>query len=362
MADKLRIMHVIGASRPGGAETFALRLLSALNKHPDVELLVAVRRGWLATRLRAAGVRVVEAPFGGMFDTLMSRLGGGTARRLRRVAGNFQPQLIQSWMNRATRFMPRGGWVRVARLGGYYKLKYYFHKVDYLIGNTKDICDYCVREGWNSLNVAHLANFVPMPPKGWQSAGKGLRAKLGIPEKAFVMVAVGRLHPVKGLETAISTLPKLADAHLVLVGEGPLRAELESLAAKLRVEKRVSFVGWADDVSGYAAIADVWLAPSRHEPLGNTVLDAWAYGVPVVAAATGGLKMLVQDGKTGLLVPVDDTRALTAAIARLRKEKVLGPKLVKAASERLKKEFSEAVVVKRYVDYYRARIKEQNLS
>jgi glycosyltransferase involved in cell wall biosynthesis len=357
---KLKIMHIIGAASPGGAETFALRLLTALNRHPDVELLVAVRRGWLATRLRAVGVRVVEAPFGGMLDTLMSKLGGGTARRLSRIAGNFQPHLIQSWMNRATRFMPRGNWVRVARLGGFYNLKYYFNKVDYLIGNTKDICDYCVQGGWNSLNVSHLANFVPLPPKGWQKAGEGLRARLDIPAKSYVMVAVGRLHPVKGLEAAIATLPALPDAILILVGEGPQREELIQLAQKMKVLDRLRFTGWADDIAPYAAIADVWLSPSRHEPLGNTVLDAWAYGVPVIASATGGLKMLIESGKNGLLVPVNDSKALTAAIRSLRASKTLPAKLAKEGQARLKKDYSEDVVVKRYVAYYRARIKEQN--
>lgn len=355
---KLRIMHTIGASQPGGAETFALRLLTALHRHKDVELLVAVRRGWLATRLRAAGVRVIEAPFGGMFDTLMSRLGGGTARRLARIAGNFQPQLIQSWMNRATRFMPRGRWVRVARLGGFYKLKNYFNKVDYLIGNTPDICDYCVRGGWNSLNVTHITNFIPAPAKGWRKLGQGMRAKLGIPAKAYVMVTLGRLHPVKGLDVAIAALPALPDAYLVMVGEGPMRHELEMLAQKLGVANRVKFPGWSNEVAPYAAIADAWLAPSREEPLGNTVLDAWMHEVPVVATAVGGMKMLVKDGETGLSVPPEDARALAAAVKKLRASKALQAKVVKGGMARMKKEYCEEVVVKRYVDYYRARIKE----
>lgn len=356
---KLKIMHIIGASQPGGAETFALRLLTALSKHKDVELLVAVRRGWLATRLRAAGVRVVEAPFGGMFDTLMSKLGGGTARRLRRIAGNYQPQLIQSWMNRATRFMPRGNWVRVARLGGFYNLKYYFNKVDYLIGNTKDICDYCIQGGWNSLNVAHITNFIPAPQKGWRKQGEGVRAQLNIPEKACVLVAMGRLHPVKGLDVAIAALPALPDAYLVLVGEGPQRHELEMLAQKLGVAERVRFPGWSNEVAPYAAIADVWLAPSREEPLGNTVLDGWMHEVPVIAAAVGGMKTMVKDGESGLLIPPNDIKALVAAVQKMRAGKALQAKVVKGGLARMNKEFSEDVVVKRYVDYYRARIKEQ---
>lgn len=355
---KLRIMHIIGAAKPGGAETFALRLLIALHQHKDVELFVAARRGWLATRLKAAGVRVAEAPFGGLLDTLLSHFGSGTARRLQRMAGNFQPQLIQSWMNRATTFMPQGKWVTVARLGGFYNLKYYFNKVVYLVGNTKEICEYCIRQGWPSHKVEYLPNFTPQPPKGWKITGKGLRAHLNIPENAPVLVAVGRLHEVKGLDVAIAALVSLPTSYLVLVGDGPLRHELEMLAQKLNVAKRVRFTGWADDISPYAAIATIWLAPSRHEPLGNTVLDAWAHGVPTIASATGGLKMLIENGKNGLLVPVNDVKALTIAIKKLQASKTLGAKLAKAAAARLNTEFSEAVVVKRYLSYYRALIKE----
>src|SRR4051812_36510645 len=125
---KLRVMHMVGAAKAGGAEMFAYRLLVALHKRKDIELLVVVRKGWLEGVLRRAGVPLAVVPFGGFFDFKTSGM-------VRRIAREFQPQVVQSWMNRATRFVPKGPWARVARLGGFYDMKYYRGKVTHLICN-----------------------------------------------------------------------------------------------------------------------------------------------------------------------------------------------------------------------------------
>src|SRR5690606_8912840 len=105
--------------------------------------------------------------------------------------------------------------------------------------------------------------------------------------------------------------------------------------------------------SPYAAAADTWLVPSRHEPLGNTVLDGWVHGIPVVATNTGGLAMLVKDGKTGLGVDVDDVDGLVKAVKKLMKDSVLGMKLVKGGLAEFGKRYAEKVIVGQYMDFYK---------
>jgi glycosyltransferase involved in cell wall biosynthesis len=345
---------MVGSAGAGGAETFAVRLIAALSRVKGLDVRVVARRGgWLGARLRDCGVVVEEVPFGGLFDWR-------TAGMVRRIAKDFKPQVVQSWMNRATRFVPRGPWATVGRLGGFYDLKYYRGRVANLVGNTQAIVDYCVAEGWAPQRVELISNFVPEPAEGWRDVRDEVRARLKMGAHDKVLMMAGRLHKVKGVDVALRALQKLGEGHvLLLAGEGPLRAELEALAAELSVAARVRWVGWADDVSPYAAVADVWLAPSRHEPLGNTVLDAWVHCVPVVAARTGGLAMLVDDGVSGLLVDVGDDAALAAAVKRLLTDKKLRAAVVKGGRARFDRDFCEDVIVARYVAYYKGLVKEK---
>ena len=351
-AGTLRVMHLMGAAKPGGAETFFVRMMLALHKHPGVEVVPVVRAGgWADRRLAELGVPHEVAGFGGWFDQYVSR---ATARKVARVAKGVAPDAVMGWMNRATQFVPRGPWVRIGRLGGFYKLKYYSKKVEHLVGNTDEICRYCVKEGWPLSKVARLDNFIPEPRAGWEMERGVARAAWGIPAGAKVLLVSGRLHAVKGVDVAIRALAQLPeDVWLLLAGEGPLRHELEMLASEQGVAKRAVFAGWLDDVSGAAAASDAWLARSRHEPLGNTVLDAWLHGKPVVASRVGGMAALVEDGETGLLVPPDDEEALADAVARMLNEPKFAARMAKAGREKFEREFSEKVVVEKWIQYYR---------
>lgn len=353
---RLRIMHLIGSARPGGAETFAVRLLAALNRHPEIDLLVVARKNsWVAKRLQQEGIRLKTAAFGGFMDSAWLGLFGlGTAGKIEAWASAFAPAVIQSWMNRATRFVPAGPWETVGRLGGFYNLRYYFNKVNYLIGNTQEICNYCMREGWPARKVAMISNFIPDPAKGWRKHRPNQRKAWKIPDRAYVLLAAGRLHPVKGLDVLLEAMAKLPDdVYLLLAGEGPERAALEEMVETLGLGRRVRFIGWLDQVSDAAAAADLWVAPSRHEPLGNTVLDAWAHEIPVIASRTGGMAMLIHHGKNGLLVPVEDSDALAEAIYILKKNRGYAKDLAAAGLERFEEDFSEKIIVEQYVAYYR---------
>ncbi|PZP39954.1 MAG: glycosyl transferase [Pseudomonas fluorescens] len=347
MTRKLRVVHMIGAAKPGGAEMFAYRLLVAQHKRDELDVLAIVREGgWLQGVLADAGVPYKTAKFGGMFDFK-------TGREIRKICKDYQADVVQSWMNRATRFVPKGPWAKVARLGGFYDLKYYTKKVDYLIGNTDEIVKYVVKHGWKASHAEMIGNFVPNVSGRDEKVGLKVRGELGIPAGATVMMMAGRLHKVKGVDIALKALAQMPnDFILLLVGDGPLRSELQSLAHELGMQNRVRWAGWQDSVTKFAAASDIWLAPSRHEPLGNTVLDGWVHEVPVIASNTGGLAMLVEEGVTGLRVEVEDIDGLRDAVLKLAKDKKLQAKLVKGGSDRLKRDYSEDAIVGQYVDYY----------
>lgn len=343
----VRVMHAMGAAKPGGAETFFVRQMMALHARADVKVLPVVRVGsWAAQQLKAAGVPFETATFGGWWDVF-------TRRRLHVLATAFKADIVQGWMNRAAGFLPRGRWLNMARLGGYYNLKYYINNADYLIGNTKDICDYLVREKWPQKRVAYLPNFAPEPAADWQLQRAAQRAARGLPEDATVLLMASRLHAVKGYDVALQALAKLPEnVWLVGAGEGPVRAELEALAAKLGVAHRVRFIGWVSSISAVAALADIWLLPSRHEPLGNSVLDAWVHGIPLVATCCVGPTSLMTDGKNGLLVPVEDASALAQAVQKLMASPKTAHKMAAAGLAEVRQHYATEVVMDALVAYY----------
>ena len=297
----------------GGAEGFFERLALAQHR-AGLEVLAVIRRDApRAARLSAGGLAPVELGFGGPLDLL-------TGRRLRVVLDGFRPQVVVAWMNRATRFCRgvSGGaaWTLVGRLGGQYDLRYY-RGCDILVANTRGLCDWIAAQGWPRGRLKHLPNFADdlagAPP-----------AALPFPPGARVLLAMGRLHPNKDFPTLLRALARLPDGvHLALAGDGPERAALAALAAELGVAGRVAFLGWRGDVGALLAAASVLVVPSRVEPLGNVVLEGFAAARPVVAAAADGPRELIEDGRSGLLVPVGDDATLAAAVARVLDDPVL---------------------------------------
>ncbi|HLY58510.1 MAG TPA: glycosyltransferase, partial [Stellaceae bacterium] len=256
-----RLLQVMAGAHRGGAEAFFTRLALALQRDGQVQHVAIRRDAERAFRLREGGVAVTELAFGGPFDMW-------TRPRLARLAEEFQPRIVLSWMNRATRAVPRGKFVRVARLGGYYDLKYYGGS-DHLIGNTRDIVAYLVRSGWPAERAHYLPNFVDA------ERGKPVdRASLRTPDDVPLLLALGRLHLNKGFDVLLRALAKLPGVWLWLAGEGPEAASLTRLAAVLGVANRVRFLGWRDDSAALMATADLVVCPSRHEPLGNVVIEA----------------------------------------------------------------------------------------
>jgi glycosyltransferase involved in cell wall biosynthesis len=144
---------------------------------------------------------------------------------------------------------------------------------------------------------------------------------LGIPPGVPVVGTVGRLDEVKRQDLLIRAFRRVLsaapDARLLLVGDGPMRAGLATLAERLGVSDRVHFAGYQVRPERYLQVMDVFALTSRAEGLPLAVLEAWAAGLPVVASRVGGIPRVVTDGQTGLLFDSDDEDALTGALRRL---------------------------------------------
>jgi glycosyltransferase involved in cell wall biosynthesis len=163
---------------------------------------------------------------------------------------------------------------------------------------------------------------------------------------------MGRLHEAKGHDVALEALAGLPDTWLWIAGAGPQEARLKALAGALGVAQRVRFLGWRADASSLYRSADLCVFPSRYEPLGNVVIQAWAHGLPIVAAASQGPAALIRDGEDGLLVPIDDHEALATAVRRMLDDPALRASCAAAGAARVAAEFSPAAVVGQWRDLF----------
>ncbi len=339
----MRLLQAMAGGPQGGAEAFFERLAAAFARRGLAQRLLIRRDAARAHRLRAVGLDVVELPFRRLFDFI-------TRRRFTREIEAFRPDVVLTWMSRASAACPRATltrpFVHAARLGGYYDLKYY-RNARHLIGNTEGIVRYLVRSGWPEAHAHYLPNFAEAARMAAMP-----RSALTTPEHAPLLLALGRLHRNKAFDVLIRALGELPRAWLWLAGEGPERSALERLAATEGVAERARFLGWREDAPALFAASDVVVCPSRHEPLGNVVIEAWAHGKPVVAAASEGPSELIRDGIDGLLVPLEDAVALAQAIRRVLGEPALAARLVAEGECAYRARFTEAAVVARYLEFF----------
>jgi glycosyltransferase involved in cell wall biosynthesis len=336
----VRVLQVMAGAEHGGAEAFFCRLVPALSR-AGVEQRAVIRvNPKRAATLSAAGVDTIQLPFGGPID-FRTRFG------LRREISRFQPTIVMSWMNRATISCPTGRFVHIGRLGGYYDIKYY-RRCHHLIANTRDIARYLVEKGFPVHHVHYVPNFVAEAP-----VEAIPRHVLATPDEVRVVLAMGRLHPNKAFDVLIDALAQVPDAILWLAGEGPERARLEQQAQRLGLSSRIRFLGWRNDVIRLLRAVDMFVCPSRHEPLGNVVLEAWAQAVPVVAAASQGPSSLIRHRRDGLLVAPDDAGALAEAMREVLSAPDLAALLGAAGRASYEAEFTQSKVVGRFVDLFK---------
>jgi glycosyltransferase involved in cell wall biosynthesis len=168
-----------------------------------------------------------------------------------------------------------------------------------------------------------------------------------------LILTTGRLVPQKNLHLAIRALAQIPEAALVLVGEGPLEADLRREAAARAVQDRVIFAGLRPDARALMGAADVMLVPSRWEGLPLAVLEGLAAGVPIVATRVRGVRELLTHERDCLLVEPDDHRGLAAAVRRLFADPSLAARLA-AAGQSVASRYTEASMVDAYLGIYRA--------
>jgi hypothetical protein len=345
MTNRMRVLQVMASRANGGAETYSTDMMASLHQAGVEQAVVIPRASIHYERLAAAGLKV-EA------DVLDARLGLLRRRRLAALIAAFEPDLVHCWMRRAASLVPPLEVPVIGWFGGFYEPGN-FARCSHFVGVTPGIVAHMVERGV----PAARAHYVPTFPS-IEAAPPVDRATLATPADATVLLTLSRLHEKKGLDVLLAALAQLPGCIAWIAGDGPLEAPLAALAAELGVADRALFLGWRSDRGALLAAADICVLPSRWEPFGTVMLEAWAAGTPLVAAASQGPSALIEDGGNGLLAPVDDAEALAAAIRRLIGDPVLRAHLIDRGRADYQRGFTREAVTEHMVALYRQLIAE----
>jgi glycosyltransferase involved in cell wall biosynthesis len=211
------------------------------------------------------------------------------------------------------------------------------------------------RDGVPSDLVTLIPNAViPAPDETPDSAGTLPDGWLEGP----LVGVVARLQPEKGVANFLQAATRVSrifpKASFLVIGDGPLREELLSLAERLGISKRVRFLGYRTDSRALMGLMDVLVVPSLTEGSPLIVLEAMAAGIPVVASAVGGIPDQLRNGQEGILVPPDDPDALGEALGALLRDPAYARRLGETGRLRTENEFSHETLVRRIEVVYRA--------
>lgn len=348
------ILYLITELETGGAQTALRRLLAGLDRacfSPTVACLYN-GDGAVAQDIRGLGIQVFDARMRHKADV-------GALLRLYRWMRRVRPVILHTSLFHANvpgRILGRMVGVPIVicserTMAMESEWRYRLNRwtiglVDRVTAVSVNVHDFCISHiGLPAEKLVLIYNGVELPVA--LTTALQARAELGLPAESAVIGAVSRLDAVKGVSILIQALARVDEAHLAIIGDGPERVALETLACSLGVAGRVRWAGHRRDVQHLLPAFDLFVQSSLHEGLPNAVLEAMAAGLPVVATAVGGTPEVVVDGVTGVLIPPLDPDALARAITRLLQDSDLRGAMGRAGRERVGQLFSAARMVER---------------
>jgi len=194
---------------------------------------------------------------------------------------------------------------------------------------------------------------------GQASSKQETRKQLGIEEDAFVLGTVARLDPIKNHDMMIRVLKTIREKHpevyLIIVGDGPERRRLERLVADLGLSSFVIFTGFREDTDLFYSVMDLFMLTSFSEGTAMTLLEAMACSLPCIVTNVGGNPEIVEDQRTGFIIPVNDEKALSDKISILMNDNVLRKQIGSAGRKRFEENFTVEKMVRAYEKLYNER-------
>jgi glycosyltransferase involved in cell wall biosynthesis len=244
--------------------------------------------------------------------------------------------------------------------------RYLARRTDRIVTNSSGVTDFYAARGLPREKFVVIPNGITLPDFGQEHAEsrnaerQRLFDQLQLPAASRLIGAVGRLWPQKRYKDLIWAADLLKvirdDTYLLIVGEGPERDRLRRFRDDVGIQDRVRFLGHRSDVPSLLRQLDCFWLGSGYEGLSNSLMEAMATGVPVVATNIPGNRDLIEQGVSGILVPVGDRAAFARWTNTLLEERGLAERIGLAARQRMGADFSVERMVERYADLYRRTI------
>ena len=323
-----RVLHLITSFEIGGTERQAVELLKRLDgERYDIRLAVLRNDGPLYKEIESLFPNVPEFPLTSFYDANAVK----QLRRLRQLLLREKINILHahdfysSFIGAAA---ARLSGVRVIASQRHLKLSdraahrlgtRLIHRLAHrILVNSLAIRDYVVANDRAPVHKIDVVRNGVVPVTQSVSHRGQLCRELGIAADTTLIGMVARLQPVKGhrffIDAAAKILKSRGDVHFVLVGDGPLKSEIEQQVRRLGLAGHAHFLGDRRDAPHLIAAFDLLVLASLHEGLPNAVMEAMAAGVPVVATPVGGTKELIIDSETGYFAAPGDSAALANRI------------------------------------------------
>ncbi|MHB8301714.1 MAG: glycosyltransferase family 4 protein [Acidobacteriaceae bacterium] len=366
----MKVLHMISSGGMYGAEAVILNLSRTLNEashcstlgvfsnssHPNVQLHASAAKEGIESHL---------VPCKGQMDRTVTA-------KIRELAAQTQADVVHAHGYKADVYaylalrgsdMPLvstcHNWIDDSQLVYCYGVvdRMVLRKYAAAVAVSEDVKRRLLRAGVKAGNIHIVRNGIDLGP--YEHAPPTLREDFAS-EDAPIVGLIGRLSKEKGvdifLRAAARVLIEFPGTKFVVVGDGPDRAELESLIDELKIRNSIAMLGRRDDMPSVYASLDVMVSSSRKEGLPMSILEGMASRRPLVATAVGEVPTVVQDGRTGLLIPAENVAALATAIAELLRNSALRERLGISARELVEAEFSAARMAADYLNVYRTAV------
>ena len=355
----MKILFVDLETEWRGGQNQALLLLTALNARGDTAELVAVKGSALGRRAAAKRVKVhfVEGYAARILAAAkifqLTRNGAFDV-----VHANEPHAVTAAWLAGAQR---RAVFLISRRVGyplskGRVALARY-KAAQRIIAISEWVAERLASSGAPKEKLVVVYEGVEMGVLADAEARKRARGRWRVAEDAVLLGSVGVLLPDKGHELLIRALALLRaefpDCRLLLAGAGPSRKMLEQLASELEVSEMVIFAGFVPDIETVYKALDVFLFPSFFEGLGTSLLAAMSYEIPSVAFDCCAFGEIIENGKSGLLVPQGNVEEIAHAVTRLLRDKEFGRSVGRAGGDRIAEKFSSERMVEETTKVYR---------
>jgi glycosyltransferase involved in cell wall biosynthesis len=360
----IKLLLLIPTLDRSGAEKQLTLLATHLpREHFTVHVAVLTRSGPYEADLTSAGIPVTVIDKRFKCDPL-------AYWKLRQLLSDWQPDVLHTWLFAANSYgrlaagaRPPCPIVVSERCVDSWKSGWQLwldrrlaDRTTRLVGNSQSVVDFYRDLGIPADKLAVVRNGVDLPGIA-ANARRDVRRELGISDEARVIGFIGRLAPQKRLKNLIWAFELIKvlqqDVVFVVVGDGPERARLEQFAHNLELGPRLKFLGHRDDAQKLLPAFDVFWLASDFEGLSNSIMEAMAAGLPIVASDIPPNRELVVHNQTGYLAPVGDRVAFAQLAERLLVDPDLARQFGSAGRQRIASEFSVARMVDGYTRIYR---------